>query len=100
MSAQTSDEIRSWDSEIEGVCMSTGATELTILNGTSVVLRVPRRRRRDRSAPKVPVRLDAYAVNRILDRETGELVGWLYRWNTGELVPRWRAGARSDVIYD
>ena len=100
MSAQTSDEIRSWDSEIEGVCMSTGATELTILNGTSVVLRVPRRAASSRLAPKEQARLHAHAVNRILDRETGELVGWLYRWNTGELVPRWRAGARSDVIYD
>ena len=80
--------------------MSTGATELTILNGASVVLLVPRRARRRRTAAKKPVRLHAHAVNRILDRETGELVGWLYKWNTGELVPRWKAGEKSAVIYD
>ena len=80
--------------------MAAGATELTTLNGTSVVLRVPRRAKRRRIAPKEPARLPAHAVNRILDRETGELVGWLYKWNTGELVPRWKAGAKSDVVYD
>ena len=79
--------------------MAAGATELTTLNGTSVVLRVPRRAKRRRLAPKEPTRVHAHAVNRILDRETGELVGWLYKWNTGELVPRWKAGAKTNVIY-
>jgi len=80
--------------------MAIGATELTTLNGTSVVLRVPRRAKRRRLAPKEPTRVHAHAVNRILDRETGELVGWLYEWNTGERVPRWKAGAKSDIVYD
>lgn len=79
--------------------MATAATELTTLNGTSVVLRVARRSKRTRVAPKEPARLHAHAVNRILDRETGELVGWLYKWNTGELVSRWKDDAKSDVVY-
>lgn len=45
-------------------------------------------------------RLHAEAVKRILDRDTGELVGWLYRWNTGALCPRWRSEPREHVIYD
>jgi len=100
MFAQTSGKIRSWDSESEEVCMATATTELTTFNGTSVVLRVSRRSKRSRVAPKEPARLHAHAVNRILDRETGELVGWLYKWNTGELVPRWKDKAKSDVVYD
>jgi hypothetical protein len=80
--------------------MVTAATATTILNGTSVVLRVPRRAKRRRVAPKGPERLHAHAVSRILDRETGELVGWLYEWNTGEVVPRWIDKAKSDVVYD
>lgn len=80
--------------------MTTAATELTTLNGTSVVLRVPRRAASSRLAPKEQARLHAHAVNRILDRKTGELVGWLYKWNTGELVPRWKAEAKSDVVYE
>lgn len=80
--------------------MAAGATELTTLNGTSVVLRVPRRSKCSRVAHKEPTRLHAHAVNRILDRETGELVGWLYKWNTGELVPRWKDQAKSDVVYE
>ena len=44
-------------------------------------------------------RLHAHAVKRIYDRQTGELVGWLYEWNTGELVPRWSAIPHSDIVY-
>ncbi len=47
-----------------------------------------------------PKRVQARAVKRIFDRQTGELVGWLYEWNTGSLVPRWKSGAREDVVYD
>lgn len=47
-----------------------------------------------------PKRVHARAVKRIFDRETGELVGWLYEWNTGSLVPRWKSEAREDVVYD
>lgn len=47
-----------------------------------------------------PKRVHARAVKRIFDRETGQLVGWLYEWNTGSLVPRWKSEARDDVIYE
>lgn len=47
-----------------------------------------------------PKRVHARAIKRILDRQSGELVGWLYEWNTGALVPRWKAEAQEDVIYD
>lgn len=68
--------------------------------GATVILSVPTRTRRPRPAGKESKRLHARAVKRILDRETGALVGWLYEWNTGELVPRWKTKAQSDVIYD
>ena len=45
-------------------------------------------------------RLQARAVKRILDADTGELVGWLYQWNTGALSSRWKAGPCDHVIYD
>lgn len=80
--------------------MATAVTELTTLNGASVILCVPRSTKRKRVSAKEPARLHAHAVKRIFDRETGELVGWLYKWNTGELVPRWKAEAKSDVVCD
>ena len=45
-------------------------------------------------------RLHAHAVKRIYDRHSGELIGWLYEWNTGEIVPRWKEQAQADVTYD
>lgn len=45
-------------------------------------------------------RLHAKAVQRIYDRQTGEHVGWIYEWNNGDLVPRWSAAPRGDVVYD
>ena len=47
-----------------------------------------------------PKRVHARAVNRIFDKETGEQVGWLYEWNTGSLVPRWKSKAHENVVYD
>jgi len=47
-----------------------------------------------------PRRTDARAVKRIYDRGSGELVGWLYEWNTGALVPRWKSETYEDVFYD
>lgn len=47
-----------------------------------------------------PKRVHARAVKRIFDRKTGELVGWLYEWNTGSLVPRWKSEACEDVVYE
>lgn len=70
------------------------------ISGAIVTLRVPVRARRIRNATKEPKRLHAQAINRILDRQSGDLVGWLYEWNTGERVPRWKTRAEADVIYD
>ena len=47
-----------------------------------------------------PIRVHARAVKRIFNRETGELVGWLYEWNTGCLVPRWKSKPHEDVVYE
>lgn len=47
-----------------------------------------------------PKRVSARAVKRIFDRQSGELVGWLYEWNTGSLVPRWKTEVHKDVVYD
>lgn len=69
------------------------------LTGTTVILNVPIRPAKRPKASTKPARLHARAVKRILDRQSGTLVGWLYEWNTGELVPRWKAEASSDVIY-
>lgn len=45
-------------------------------------------------------RLEATAIKRILDARTREVVGWLYEWNTGEILPYWKDGRREDVIYE
>ena len=79
--------------------MKNDADTAANLTGTKVILRVPVRQKNSRPTTAEPVRLHARAVKRILDRQSGTLVGWLYEWNTGELVTRWKAEARSDVIY-
>ncbi len=80
--------------------MAKGAGMPSKSTGTTVILNVQAQLRNTRSVSKTPKRLHARAVKRILDRETGDLVGWLYEWNTGELVPRWKSHAQSDVVYD
>ena len=80
--------------------MTNGADMHRRSTGATVTLGVPARTRKTRRVSKKPKRIHARAIKRILDRETGDLVGWLYEWNTGELVPRWKAEARSDVIYE
>ena len=62
-----------------------------------VLWNVRQRDRETRSASSEPVRLYAHAIERILDRETGETLGWLYLWNTGELVPRWKGNPPAEV---
>lgn len=52
------------------------------------------------STDALPNRLHARAVKRIFDRQTGDLVGWLYEWNTGALVPRWKSEAHEDVYFE
>ena len=67
-----------------------------------ITVRRPSRNHADGSPELIaePKRVHARAVKRIFDRETGELVGWLYEWNTGSLVPRWKSKVRKDVIYE
>ncbi|MEL7128777.1 MAG: hypothetical protein AAFU69_12905 [Pseudomonadota bacterium] len=79
--------------------MKNDADTPTNLTGTKVILRVPVRPKVSHNTSAKPARLHARAVKRILDRKSGTLVGWLYEWNTGELVPRWKGVARADVIY-
>ena len=52
----------------------------------------------DKTMPRQE-RLEAKAIKRILDAKTREVVGWLYEWNTGEILPRWKDGRRENVIY-
>ncbi len=44
-------------------------------------------------------RLTGEPVMRILCETSGGVVGYLYRWNNGDLQPAWLNGARSDVRY-
>lgn len=49
---------------------------------------------------KTNKKLYAWPVQRILDKETLELVGWVYQWNTGERGRTWENGEKNNVIYD
>lgn len=80
--------------------MAIDLQETTRCVGATVILRVPSWVREARPVSNEPKRLHAHAVKRILDRQSGELVGWLYEWNTGELVPRWKTKIQKDVVYD
>lgn len=48
----------------------------------------------------VKERLAARAIKRILNRQSREVVGWLYEWNTGEQGPMWKNGRCQDIIYE
>lgn len=80
--------------------MKSEADQPANLTGTTVILHVPLRPKVPRRARTEPARLHAHAVKRILDRKSGAVVGWLYEWNTGERVPRWKTEEHKDVIYD
>ncbi len=80
--------------------MANNAAKNAQFSGATVTLRVPVQAEKTAKATKEPKRLHAHAINRILDRQSGELVGWLYEWNTGERVPRWKKNAEADVIYE
>ncbi|MGZ2259943.1 hypothetical protein [Roseobacter sp. A03A-229] len=45
-------------------------------------------------------RTEAQPIKKIIDRETGAHVGWLYEWNTGDLVPMWCNGPKDNVRYE
>ena len=43
-------------------------------------------------------KLDGVLVSRLRERSTGMLVGWTYRWNTGDIDPLWLDEPVEDVI--
>ena len=53
-----------------------------------------------RSSTAAGDRLEARAIGRILDRQTREVIGWVYEWNTGERAHLWKNGEREDIVYE
>ena len=48
-------------------------------------------------------KIEGKAIARILDAETREIVGYLYRWNTGGLAAKWTDDIPrddKDIIYE
>lgn len=45
-------------------------------------------------------RLTGEPVRRIFCKKTGNLVGYLYKWNNGDLQPAWLDTAKADVRYE
>lgn len=45
-------------------------------------------------------RLTGQPVKRILCTKTDRLVGFLYRWNNGDLQPAWLDDAKAEVRYE
>ena len=45
-------------------------------------------------------RLTGEPIMRILCKNTGNLVGYLYQWNTGDLQPAWLNNAMAEVRYE
>lgn len=44
-------------------------------------------------------REQAYPIKRVLDQKSQEVVGWLYRWNTGHVAVMWKGERCENVIY-
>ena len=45
-------------------------------------------------------RLTGEAIMRILCKNTGNLVGYLYQWDNGDVQPAWLDGAKVKVRYE
>lgn len=45
-------------------------------------------------------KLYARAIQRIVDQNSREVVGWVYEWNTGERGKTWKNGRRANVVYE
>lgn len=45
-------------------------------------------------------KLEGVLVARLKERSTGKLVGWNYRWNTGEIEPLWIDRPIMDVVIE
>lgn len=43
-------------------------------------------------------KLETVPIKRILDRKSLNVVGLLYEWNTGEIIPMWKNGWRENVV--
>lgn len=54
---------------------------------------------KERAMPVQP-RLTGEPILRIICRNSDKLVGYLYRFNNGELLPMWLAGPVNDVRYE
>lgn len=74
--------------------MTKSADKPTITN-LEVMPKITKTTRSEAEARKT-----AEPIKFILDLETRDVVGWLYRWNTGALVPMWKNGKRENVIYE
>lgn len=45
-------------------------------------------------------REQAHPIKRVLDQKSREVVGWLYRWNTGHVAVMWKGDRCENVIYE
>ncbi len=45
-------------------------------------------------------REQAHPIKRVLDQNSREVVGWLYRWNTGQVAVMWKRERCENVIYE
>ena len=44
-------------------------------------------------------RLTGTPIKQILCKTSGKLVGFLYKWNNGDVLPTWRNGPVDEVCY-
>ena len=45
-------------------------------------------------------RMHATPIKRVLDANTGQVVGWLYVWNTGHLSVMWKGERCENFVYE
>jgi len=45
-------------------------------------------------------REQAHPIKRVLDQRSREVVGWLYKWNTGHIAIMWKGERCDNVIYE
>jgi hypothetical protein len=45
-------------------------------------------------------REQAHPIKRVLDQGSREVVGWLYKWNTGHVAIMWKGERCENVIYE
>lgn len=48
-------------------------------------------------------KIEGKAIARILDARNGDVVGYLFQWNNGDIDPKWiddMPRNRKDVVYD